>query len=123
MYLLIDECCGKGLASVAGAAGHVAQRTIEITQLGRGISDADIFGFAAAHEAVVVTINQGDFIRLSVRAVRRAGLILLPSARGTELARIFRAGLPAAVTILAASPTAMVNIDWDGVATEMTSGR
>lgn len=123
MYLLIDECCGKALASVAEAAGHVAQRTIEVVQLGRGASDADIFGFAAAHQAVVVTINQGDFIQLSGQAARGAGLILLPGARGTELAKIFRAGLPAAAAILAASPTAMVSIDRDGVATELTSAR
>jgi predicted nuclease of predicted toxin-antitoxin system len=121
MFLLIDECCGKGLVSVAEAAGHVAQRTIEVAQLGRGASDADIFGFAAAHGAVVVTINQGDFVNLSGRAARGAGLILMPNARGTELARIFRAGLPAAAMILAARPTTMVSIDTDGGATELPS--
>jgi predicted nuclease of predicted toxin-antitoxin system len=121
MYLLIDECCGKGLASVAEAAGHVAQRTIEVAQLGRGATDADIFGFAATHEAVVVTINQGDFIRLSGETARGAGLILLPAARGAELTKVFRAGLPAAATILAARPAAMVSIDSHGAATELSS--
>ena len=116
MYLLIDECCGKGLVSVAEAAGHVAQRTVEIAKLGRGASDADIFAFAAAHRAIVVTINQGDFIQLSNRAMTRTGLILLPDAHGSELARIFRAGLPTAVDILEAEPGAVVRIDRAGIA-------
>jgi hypothetical protein len=29
MFLLLDECCGKGLVQIAEDRGHTAQRTVE----------------------------------------------------------------------------------------------
>jgi len=90
MYLLIDECCGKGLVVVASEEGHVAQRTIETAELGRGATDAAIFAFSRTHRATLVTINQGDFIDLANTVEECPGIILLPAAHGMEVARLFR---------------------------------
>lgn len=95
MYLLIDECCGKSLVGVAEAAGHRAQRTVEVAALGRGAADVDIFAFARRHDAVLVTINQGDFVSLATRVSDHPGLILLPSVRGQTLGRMLRIALRA----------------------------
>jgi len=53
MYLLFDECRGKALVAVAEAAGHTAQRTIEVAVLGRQAPDQDIFDFARRVGAVL----------------------------------------------------------------------
>jgi len=108
MYLLIDECCGKRLKPLAEDEGHAAQRSIEVGELGRGASDADIFAFAAAKGAVVVTINQGDFLALAKHATLR------PSLRGGELARLFRAALPSLTLIFDSAPDAIVHVHDQG---------
>lgn len=87
MYLLLDECCGKALVAVAQEAGHVAQRTIEVTVLGPQAPDQDIFDFARRVGAVFVTVNRGDFIELAGRGRDHPGVILIPSARTAEAAR------------------------------------
>jgi predicted nuclease of predicted toxin-antitoxin system len=122
MYLLIDECCGKGLVAVARSAGHVAQRSIEVEELGRGAQDADIFAFARANGAVVVTINQGDFLKLAGRTFEHPGIIVLPSARGSVLARLFAAGLRAAAAVFEIHPNALVQIDAAGRIAGITNG-
>lgn len=80
MYLLIDECCADGLATVARKAGHTAQLTKQVGELGRGATDEDIFAFARRHDAVLVTINAADFRDLA-RHRSHAGVVLLPSVR------------------------------------------
>lgn len=114
MYLVIDECCGKKLKPLAEAQGHTAQRSIEVAQLGQGAADADIFAFAVASGAVLVTINQGDFLALSKQADPRPGLVLLPSLRGAELARLFKAALPAVAAVFDGAQDAIVQIVEDG---------
>ena len=114
MYVLIDECCGKALVSVAEAESHVAQRTIEILALGKGATDRAIFEFAATHQAVVVTVNHSDFLNLTNTLFKNIGLILLPTARGTELAKLFKTILPEAASIFENNPTATLLIGYDG---------
>jgi predicted nuclease of predicted toxin-antitoxin system len=114
VYLVIDECCGKKLGPIAEGHGHVAQRSVEVAQLGPGASDADIFAFAKANGAVVVTINQGDFLALAKRTDRRPGLILLPPLRGAELARLFRTTLSALAAIFEGAEGVIVQIGVDG---------
>jgi len=114
MYLIIDECCGKKLVSVAEDHGHVAQRSIEIAELGQGASDADIFLFAVANGAIVLTINQGDFLALAKQFNSRPGLVLLPSLRGAELAKLFKSVLPWLANIFAIAPDAIVQVSADG---------
>ncbi len=114
MYLVIDECCGKRLGPIAEDQGHAAQRSVEVAQLGRGASDADIFAFAAANGAVIVTINQGDFLALAAQEGSRPGLILLPSLRGAELAKLFRAVLPAVAAIFNTAGSTTVRVNTNG---------
>jgi len=114
MYLVIDECCGKKLGPIAEDQGHAAQRSVEVAQLGRGASDADIFAFAAANGAVIVTINQGDFLALAEKGGSRPGLILLPSLRGADLARLFRTALPLVAAIFEEAESAAVHIGANG---------
>lgn len=115
MYLLIDECCGKGLVSVAESLGHTAQRTREIGALGPGAPDRDIFAFARASGAVFVTINRADFADLARYGPEpHPGVIVLPSALGQELARLFRAVLPVAERAVTATAGLFVEIDRRG---------
>lgn len=114
MYLVIDECCGKKLGPIAEDQGHAAQRSVEVAQLGQGASDAAIFAFAAATGAVVVTINQDDFLALAKRADPRPGLILLPSLRGAELAKLFRTVLPALTAIFEGAEGVIIQVGMDG---------
>jgi predicted nuclease of predicted toxin-antitoxin system len=113
MYLVIDECCGKKLKPLAEDQGHSAQRSIEVAQLGQGASDADIFAFAAASGAVLVTINQGDFRALSMQVDPRPGLVLLPSLRGAELAKLFKTVLPALTAVFDGAQDAIVQVAED----------
>ena len=110
MFLLIDECCGKGLSAAAESQNHVAQRTVDTPGLGQGATDADIFAFAAEAGAVVVTINQADFIKLAGLSVPSCGLILLPALRGMELTRLFRSVLEKLVPVFDASEEAIVSV-------------
>lgn len=114
MYLVIDECCGKKLKPVAEDQGHAAQRSIEIGQLGQGAADADIFAFAAENRAVVVTINQGDFLALARQSISRPGLILMPSLRGFELAKLFKATLPRLAAAFSVADDAIMQVGPDG---------
>lgn len=114
MFLLIDECCAQALAAAADGLGHAAQRTVEAPELGRAASDADIFGYAARAGAVVVTVNQGDFIRLAERFTPSCGLILMPALRGRDQVRLFRAALGEVASIFDKSPEAIVRLTSDG---------
>lgn len=91
MYLLLDECCPKALVGIAEDLGHSAQRTIEVEALGRQASDPDIFSFACAVGAVIVTVNRGDFLNLATHRPDHPGLILLPSTPPSTTGRLSRA--------------------------------
>ncbi len=113
MYLLIDECCGKALVRVAEAAGHTAQRTREIHELGQGATDRDIFDFACRNGAVVVTSNHRDFEALASGQVH-PGLIFVPQTIGSELSRLFKEVLPIADKVIGSGAGQMVEIEEDG---------
>jgi predicted nuclease of predicted toxin-antitoxin system len=114
MYLLIDECCGKVLVSIAEALGHTAQLTKQVAGLGRGAEDRIIFDFARRHDAIFVTINRGDFIALASHGREHPGVIVLPSVMGRELGRLFRAVLPVAERVFQRAPNMFVEIDERG---------
>jgi predicted nuclease of predicted toxin-antitoxin system len=114
MYLLIDECCGKALVTVAHRLGHTAQRTREVAVLGSGADDRLIFDFARRNEAVFVTINRTDYVALAAYGRPHPGVIVLPSAAGRELARLFRRVLPVAERIFARAENMFVEIDRRG---------
>jgi predicted nuclease of predicted toxin-antitoxin system len=99
MYLLIDECCGKGLVAVAERLGHTAQRTIAVGALGPQASDPEIFEFARRTQAVIVTANRLDFLRLAVRSQAHSGVILLPSLPSASLRRLFERALVVGETL------------------------
>ena len=110
MYLLIDECCGKSLVTAAESLGHTAQRTRDVATLGPGAADRDIFAFARANGAVFV--NRGDFLDLARHGRDpHPGVIVLPSVRGHELARLFRTVLPVAERIMAKTSSMFVEIE------------
>jgi predicted nuclease of predicted toxin-antitoxin system len=113
MYLLIDECCGKALVRVAEAAGHTAQRTRDIGQLGQGATDRDIFDFACRNGAVIVTSNHRDFEALAAEQAH-PGMIFVPQTLGSELARLFRDVLPTAEQVIASGSGQIVEIEEDG---------
>lgn len=118
MFHLIDECCGKGLVGVAESEGHVAQRTVDIEALRRGATDAEIFAFARQHGACVVTINQADFLQLSDSPPHDVALILLPSVRAPELAKLFRLALRA-LAAMAPSASRILQVTADGLVTAL----
>ena len=111
MFLLIDECCGKALVSVAHRLGHTAQRTREVGKLGEGADDRTIFDFARASGAVFVTINRTDYVTLAGYGPPQAGVIILPSVGGRELARLFRRVLPVAERLIESGENMLVEID------------
>jgi predicted nuclease of predicted toxin-antitoxin system len=111
MYLLIDECCGKALLSVAHRLGHTAQRTREVGELGHGADDRRIFEFARHNEAVFVTINRTDYVALAAYGLPHPGVIILPSVAGRELARLFRRVLPVAERVFESGANMFVEID------------
>lgn len=115
MYLLLDECCGRALVGVAEAAGHTAQRTVEVADLGRQAPDHDIFEFARRVGAVFVTVNRGDFIDLAARGREHPGVILIPSLPHAHLRPLFEAVLAAAERLIAETPNLFVEIDNAGV--------
>jgi predicted nuclease of predicted toxin-antitoxin system len=114
MYLLIDECCGKALVSIAHRLGHTAQRTRQVAVLGQGADDSAIFAFAREYGAVFVTINRTDYVALAAYGPPHAGVIVLPSVAGRELARLFRRVLPVAERVIAGSENMFVEIDVRG---------
>jgi predicted nuclease of predicted toxin-antitoxin system len=114
MYLLLDECCAKSLVAVAEKLGHCVQRTIDVAALGRQAADTDIFAFACGADAIVVTINRGDFIALATRSTDHAGVIILPSVPVRPLAALFEAVLLAASSIFDAERNVFVEIDAEG---------
>jgi predicted nuclease of predicted toxin-antitoxin system len=111
MYLLIDECCGKALVTVAHRLGHTAQRTSNVRVLGRGAEDRTIFAFARRQGAVFVTINRTDYVALAAYGPPHPGVILLPSVAGRELARLFRIVLPVAERVIESGENMFVEID------------
>jgi predicted nuclease of predicted toxin-antitoxin system len=111
MYLLIDECCGKALVTVAHRLGHTAQRTREVVALGWGADDRTIFDFARHNAAVFVTINRTDYVALAAYGHPHPGVIILASVAGRELARLFRRVLPVAERIFAGGENMFVEID------------
>ena len=114
MYLLIDECCGKGLVAVAHRLGHTAQRSREVAALGRGADDRTIFEFARGNGAVFVTINRTDYMALAAYGRDHPGVIVLPSVVGRELARLFRRVLPVAEAVFRDGTNMFVEIDARG---------
>src|SRR6266852_7400608 len=109
MYLLIDECCSKSLVTVAEALGHTAQRIQDVSALGAGSADRTIFDFARTRGPVFVTINRTDFVAIASYAAH-PGVIVLPSVRGREIARLFKAVLPTAEELLRSEPNTFVEI-------------
>jgi predicted nuclease of predicted toxin-antitoxin system len=120
MYLLLDECCGKSLIQLAEGVGHTAQRTVEVAVLGRGAPDNDIFEFARRQDAVLVTVNRGDFISLAGLGREHPGVILIPSLPATKLRPLFLAVVSAAAEIFPQGPNRFVEIDVDGAITSFT---
>ncbi|HLZ83550.1 MAG TPA: DUF5615 family PIN-like protein [Caulobacteraceae bacterium] len=114
MYLLFDECCGKALVAAAEAAGHTAQRTIEVAVLGRQAPDQDIFDFARRMGAILVTVNRGDFIALAARGRDHPGVILIPSLPYAALRPLFEAVVSTAEPLFAATPNLFVEVDAAG---------
>ena len=119
MYLLVDECCADGLLTVARKAGHAAQLTKEVGELGGGTEDEAIFAFARLHGAVLVTVNAADFRDLA-RHRDHAGVILVPSVREPGQSRLFRTVLPVTATVFAAARNRLVEIDGAGRISEFT---
>nr|WP_294557591.1 DUF5615 family PIN-like protein [uncultured Rhodopila sp.] len=117
MYLLLDECCGKALVRVAEAAGHTAQRTVEVAVLGRQAPDLDIFEFARRAGSVFVTVNRGDFIGLAAKGREHPGVILIPSLPHAQLRPLFEQVLTVAGPLIADTPNLFVEIDAAGVVT------
>src|ERR1051326_8086042 len=111
MYLLIDECCGKALVSIAHRLGHTAQRTREVGKLGEGADDRTIFDFARASGAVFVTINRTDYVALAAYGPPHPGVIILPSVAGRELARLFWRVLLVAERLFESGENMFVEID------------
>ncbi len=114
MFLLLDECCGKALVRIAEAAGHTAQRTVQVAALGPQASDRDIFDFACRVGTVFVTVNRGDFIELAARGREHAGVILIPSLPLARLRPLFEAALATAEPLFATAPNLFVEIDATG---------
>ena len=115
MFLLFDECCSKALVEIARAAGHTAQRTVEVAVLGRQAPDHDIFEFARHVGAVFVTVNRGDFISLAGKGRQHPGVILIPSLPHAQLRPLFEAVLAAAETLIADAANLFVEVDGNGV--------
>jgi predicted nuclease of predicted toxin-antitoxin system len=120
MYLLIDECCSPGLLTVAVKAGHAAQLTREVAELGPAADDDAIFAFARRHEAVLVTVNAYDFRDLA-RYRDHAGVIIVPSIREPRQSRLFRAVLPVAVGVFGSARSRFVEIDLTGHVRQLAS--
>lgn len=114
MYLLIDECCGKGLVKVAAELGHTAQRTREVVGLGPGATDRDICDFARTNGATFVTINRADFVDLAAYGRDHLGVIVLPSVIGDDLARLFRTLQPTAERAVSGDPNMFIEISRAG---------
>ena len=55
MFLLLDECCARSLVAIAEAAGHTAQRSVEVAELGRGALDPAIFEWARREGTILAT--------------------------------------------------------------------
>jgi predicted nuclease of predicted toxin-antitoxin system len=117
MFLLIDECCSKGLVGVAEKLGHAAQLTREVRSLGKQASDADIHAFAKRNEAIVVTANAVDFMDLAGAGKGHPGMILLPSTPAKKAAALFKKVLPVAEKVFASQQSMFVEIDEDGTIT------
>lgn len=113
MYFLIDECCAKGLVTVARRAGHTAQLITEVGALGAAADDSSVFQFARRSGAVLVTVNAGDFRRLAART-RYPGIVVLPALREQGQSRLFRRGLPLIVLALSQDPGHFIDIDAAG---------
>lgn len=115
MYLLIDECCSKGLVKVAQSLGHTAQRTISVRALGRAASDADIHQFASRNGAILVTENSADFRELAGQGKAHPGIILMPNIVGKEAAMLFKKLLPEAERVFTGKQNMFVEIDEGGL--------
>jgi predicted nuclease of predicted toxin-antitoxin system len=120
MFLLLDECCAKSLVQAAERAGHTAQRTVEVTVLGRGAADHDIFDFARREGAVLVTVNRGDFISLANLGRPHPGVILIPSLPAAKLRPLFLAVVSAAEAIVMRAANQFVEVDVKGAITSFT---
>jgi len=99
---------------VAHRLGHTAQRTREVRELGEGADDRTIFDFARMSGAVFVTINRTDYVALAAYGPPHPGVIILPSAAGRELARLFRRVLQVAGRVFESGENMFVEIDARG---------
>lgn len=114
MYFLIDECCAKGLVTVARTAGHTAQLITEVAALGAAADDSSIFQFARRSGAVLVTANADDFRKLAAR-IRHSGIVALPALREPGQSRLFRRALPLIVPALSQDVGRFIDIDAAGL--------
>ena len=75
MKLLLDENLSPRLVPLVTALGAYA---MHIAHLGRtGASDADLWEYAFRNDAVIATINAGDFLGLARGVELHPGLIVL----------------------------------------------
>lgn len=82
MQFLLDECLGgRRLRDALAAAGH--DSLLSLDALGAGVDDAALLEFGYAHDRVVITANNADFVALTEETVRHAGVILIGQGDGS----------------------------------------
>ena len=77
LKLLLDENLSPSLVHRLAEAGLVAEHIVHVGR--SGLSDPELWTFALARDAVVVTINAKDFLNLAATSEVHAGLIVLRS--------------------------------------------
>jgi predicted nuclease of predicted toxin-antitoxin system len=89
---LIDECLSIHLVSVAGQAGHDAQRVAHVGKA--GWKGWNVVRYARNADFILVTNNASDFRRLYAAQPLHAGLvILIPVVSRLLQQKLFRAAL------------------------------
>lgn len=105
LRLLLDENLSPSLVQKLGEAGVVAEHVVHLGK--SGLSDPDLWRLALSRDAIVVTINARDFLRLASASELHAGLIVL---RSQGLARVEQwAWLEPVLRHLLATGTDLVN--------------
>lgn len=104
---LLDEMCSPRIAEQLRARGHDVVGALERDEL-RGLSDEDLFVWAAQDRRAIVTFDVGDLSELALR-VRAAeqhhcGVILVPSRRFSPSATGIGALVRALDAVLGAHP-------------------
>ncbi len=77
LKLLLDENLSPSLLRRLAEDGVVAEHIVYVGK--SGLSDPELWTFALARDAVVVTINARDFLSLAAKSEVHAGLIVLRS--------------------------------------------